>query len=234
MLQSAQPGLAEKIGLDFGEQFELRISRLAAELPIFLADDSTYNGSPIQQLYPTSAWRQARNLMNGELKNNPSSLYGIARDLTDPPGKPFSYFANPDDVLGAFGAPVASEVTPEGYVFTGFGEPRKTAERGRHAFHDVRVTALHPLVPAAILRLARGQTILLVHVSRAFGRVEDELPTRVLEIIAHSIQLLSRAGNHGLRTQRTEAQGQQQRGSQSSPALHRGCRMSAHVCSLRL
>ncbi len=34
MLQSAQPGLAEKIGLDFGEQFELRISRLAAELPI--------------------------------------------------------------------------------------------------------------------------------------------------------------------------------------------------------
>jgi hypothetical protein len=40
----------------------------------------------------------------------------------DPPDQPFSYFANPNDVLGAFGAPVASEVTPEGYVFTGFGE----------------------------------------------------------------------------------------------------------------
>lgn len=34
MLQLAQPGLAEKLGLDFGEQLELRISRLAAELPL--------------------------------------------------------------------------------------------------------------------------------------------------------------------------------------------------------
>ena len=60
-------------------------------------------------------------------------------DLIDPPDKPFSYFANPNDVLGAFGAPVASEVTPEGYVFTGFGElmffvgnpPRATWQRHR-------------------------------------------------------------------------------------------------------
>lgn len=34
MLQSAQPGLAEKLGLDFGEQLEIRISRLASELPL--------------------------------------------------------------------------------------------------------------------------------------------------------------------------------------------------------
>jgi len=40
----------------------------------------------------------------------------------DVPGKPFSYFANPTDVVGALYAPVASEVTPEGYVYTGFGE----------------------------------------------------------------------------------------------------------------
>ena len=40
----------------------------------------------------------------------------------DPPGKPFSYFAHPNDVLGAWGAPVAVEVTPEGYLYTGFGE----------------------------------------------------------------------------------------------------------------
>jgi len=32
MLQSAQPGLAEKLGLDFGEQIELRISHLSSEL----------------------------------------------------------------------------------------------------------------------------------------------------------------------------------------------------------
>jgi len=49
--------------------------------------------------------------------------YGMHNpDLIDPPDKPFSYFANPNDILGAFGAPVASEITPEGYVFTGFGE----------------------------------------------------------------------------------------------------------------
>ena len=59
--------------------------------------------------------------------------------LTDAPDKPFSYFAHPNDVLGAFGAPVASEVTPEGYIFTGFGElmflignpPRPTWQRHR-------------------------------------------------------------------------------------------------------
>lgn len=43
-------------------------------------------------------------------------------DTIDLPGKPFSYFANPNDLLGAFGAPVGSEVTPEGYVYTGLGE----------------------------------------------------------------------------------------------------------------
>lgn len=60
-------------------------------------------------------------------------------DVIDPPDKPFSYFANPNDILGAFGAPVASEVTPEGYVYTGFGElmfflgnpPRPTWQRHR-------------------------------------------------------------------------------------------------------
>jgi len=60
-------------------------------------------------------------------------------DLTDAPDKPFSYFANPNDILGAFGAPVASEITPEGYIFTGFGElvflvgnpPRPTWQRHR-------------------------------------------------------------------------------------------------------
>ncbi|MCC7499143.1 MAG: hypothetical protein IT160_16280 [Bryobacterales bacterium] len=40
----------------------------------------------------------------------------------DPAGKPFSYFAQPTDVIGALYAPAASEVTPEGYLYTGFGE----------------------------------------------------------------------------------------------------------------
>ncbi len=60
-------------------------------------------------------------------------------DAIDPPDKPFSYFAHPNDVLGVFGAPVAAEVTPEGYVYTGFGElmffvgspPLATRQRNR-------------------------------------------------------------------------------------------------------
>jgi hypothetical protein len=43
-------------------------------------------------------------------------------EVMDPADRPFSYFANPNDLLGAWGAPVGSEVTPEGYVYTGFGE----------------------------------------------------------------------------------------------------------------
>ena len=43
-------------------------------------------------------------------------------DLMDPPDKPFSYFACPTDMLGAYGAPAGVEVTPEGYIWTGFGE----------------------------------------------------------------------------------------------------------------
>ena len=47
---------------------------------------------------------------------------GMLNPAMDPPGEPFSYFWHPTDVLGTLFAPVASEVTPEGYVYTGFGE----------------------------------------------------------------------------------------------------------------
>ena len=47
---------------------------------------------------------------------------GMLDPAVDEPGKPFSYFWHPTDVVGALFAPVASEVTPEGYVYTGFGE----------------------------------------------------------------------------------------------------------------
>src|SRR3989442_12496005 len=36
--------------------------------------------------------------------------------------EPFSYFWHPTDVIGALYAPAATEVTPEGYLYTGFGE----------------------------------------------------------------------------------------------------------------
>lgn len=47
---------------------------------------------------------------------------GMLDPAIDPPDKPFCYFANPTDVIGAWLAPVASAVTPEGYICTGFGE----------------------------------------------------------------------------------------------------------------
>jgi hypothetical protein len=40
----------------------------------------------------------------------------------DRPGEPFSYFNKPADVLGVMDAPDGTLVTPEGYLYTGFGE----------------------------------------------------------------------------------------------------------------
>ncbi|MEN6548672.1 MAG: hypothetical protein ABFE07_21705 [Armatimonadia bacterium] len=43
-------------------------------------------------------------------------------EVMDPPDQPFSYYAHPNDLIGAMYAPLGSEVTPEGYVFAGYGE----------------------------------------------------------------------------------------------------------------
>jgi hypothetical protein len=40
----------------------------------------------------------------------------------DPPHQPFSYFSQPTDEIGVMDAPEATEITPEGYLYTGFGE----------------------------------------------------------------------------------------------------------------
>lgn len=40
----------------------------------------------------------------------------------DPPDQPFSYFSQPTDEIGVMDAPEATEITPEGYLYTGFGE----------------------------------------------------------------------------------------------------------------
>ncbi len=47
---------------------------------------------------------------------------GMLDPAMDRPDEPFCYFAHPTDVIGAWLAPVASQVTPEGYLYTGFGE----------------------------------------------------------------------------------------------------------------
>lgn len=43
-------------------------------------------------------------------------------EVMDPPDQPFSYYAHPTDLLGTMGARAGLEVTPEGYLFTGFTE----------------------------------------------------------------------------------------------------------------
>jgi hypothetical protein len=40
----------------------------------------------------------------------------------DREGAPFSYPSQPTDEIGVMYAPSAAEITPEGYVYTGFGE----------------------------------------------------------------------------------------------------------------
>lgn len=40
----------------------------------------------------------------------------------DPPDKPFSYFAYPVDVIGFMDSREGTEITPEGYLYTGYGE----------------------------------------------------------------------------------------------------------------
>jgi hypothetical protein len=40
----------------------------------------------------------------------------------DKPGEPFSYFSKPTDEIGMMDAEAATEITPEGYLRTGFGE----------------------------------------------------------------------------------------------------------------
>jgi len=47
---------------------------------------------------------------------------GMLDPAMDSPAEPFSYFWHPNDTIGALFAPVATEVTPEGYLYTGFGE----------------------------------------------------------------------------------------------------------------
>jgi len=55
----------------------------------------------------------------------PFSIYLRAQMVSpviDAPGQPFSYFSKPTDEIGVMDAEAATEITPEGYLRTGFGE----------------------------------------------------------------------------------------------------------------
>src|SRR5664279_1505145 len=54
------------------------------------------------------------------------SMGPVAAQMVNPaidiPGQPFSYASAPTDVIGIRDALAATEITPEGYLYTGFGE----------------------------------------------------------------------------------------------------------------
>lgn len=51
-----------------------------------------------------------------------AQLMQMVSPKIDRPNQPFNYFSQPSDEIGVMDAPEATEITPEGYLYTGFGE----------------------------------------------------------------------------------------------------------------
>lgn len=108
-------------------------------------------------------------------------------DLMDPPDQPFSYFANPNDLLGAWGAPVGSEVTPEGYVYTGFGELMFFVGNPPEPVH-ARIRTLHRgYLPVVEYELGRqGVTYAWLIFAADLGGPLKGLPVNFIRITAQN------------------------------------------------
>jgi hypothetical protein len=52
----------------------------------------------------------------------PRSVGQMVSPDIDRDDEPFSYFSKPTDIIGVMNAPSAAEISPEGYLYTGFGE----------------------------------------------------------------------------------------------------------------
>ncbi len=52
----------------------------------------------------------------------PSLFAQMVSPDIDRDDQPFSYFSKPTDIIGVMNAPSAAEISPEGYIYTGFGE----------------------------------------------------------------------------------------------------------------
>lgn len=50
------------------------------------------------------------------------NLGGMLSPGLDQPDKPFSYFWHPSDIIGTYLSPAATQITPEGYLYNGFGD----------------------------------------------------------------------------------------------------------------
>ena len=104
-------------------------------------------------------WARVLFLLFYLIMTGPVALSQITGGMLDPAmdveGQPFCYFWHPNDVVGSLFAPVATEVTPEGYLYTGFGElmffsgnPPEPVEQRIKTLHKGHL----PVVQYSILR----------------------------------------------------------------------------------
>jgi hypothetical protein len=114
----------------------------------------------------------------------------------DPPNEPFSYFSQPTDEIGVMDAPEATEITPEGYLYTGFGELMfftgpsdtpvdqrlRTLERGylpidSYVWRQDGIACTFTMFAATLDGTPEGQLVDFVRVTM---RNENAQPTRAL------------------------------------------------------
>ncbi len=122
--------------------------------------------------------RQAR--AQGEFNPN---LGGMLNPKIDKPGEPFCYFWHPTDILGTLYAPVASEVTPEGYIYNGFGDlmfftgnpPRPVHQRIRTLYKGYL-----PLIEYSVRR--QGVTYEFAMFAADLGGALEGLPVNFVEV----------------------------------------------------
>jgi hypothetical protein len=132
----------------------------------------------------------------------------------DTPGQPFSYFSKPTDEIGVMDAEAATEITPEGYLRTGFGElmffagPEmeptsvriRTLENGRlpivhYQFDREGITYRFTLFTATLNGKSDGT---LVNFIRVQMRNSSRQPTRAIFATGIRYDALSTTGSpHG-------------------------------------
>src|SRR5438105_9316653 len=86
----------------------------------------------------------------------PTMLNGQLDPGIDKPGEPFSYFSRPTDVIGVMDAPAATLITPEGYLYTDYGELMFFTGSPRVAVDQRVKTLLNGYLPVIQYGFVRG------------------------------------------------------------------------------
>ena len=112
---------------------------------------------------------------------------GMLDPSVDTAEEPFSYFWHPTDVIGALYDPVASEVTPEGYVYTGFGELMFFVGNPPEAINERIKTLDHGYEPIVQYGLERANVQYRFRIFAAdLGQGLQGLPLNFIEVRVHN------------------------------------------------